>query len=181
MAVRNPFNILILGFGNADRQDDGVSWHILRGLAEKLGQPVPEQIGDEFSPLANPTGNSPYFLFVLQLAPELAETVARYDVVCFVDAHTGNVELDLNFAEMNSEFQTSPFTHHMTPQTLLALAGALYGHTPQGFLLSVRGYEFGFSTALSNITQELAGQAVEKLLAWLKDICMTGDNLPAPR
>ena len=168
MAVKNPPNILILGFGNADRQDDGVAWHILRGLAEKLGQPVPKQIGDEFSPLEDPTGNSPHFLFVLQLAPELAETVAGYDDVVFVDAHTGNVEQDLNFSEMKSEYQNSAFTHHMTPQTCLALAGALYGRTPRGFLLSVRGYEFGFATALSNATQQLAGQAVEELASWLK-------------
>ena len=174
-----PPEILFLGFGNTDRQDDGVAWHILHGLAERLGQPVPEQIGDEFAPLGDPTGHSPHFLFTLQLVPELAETVADYDIVCFIDAHTGSVEQDLSFVEMQGEFQASAFTHHLTPQTCLALAGALYGHTPKGFLLSVRGYEFGFSTVLSEASSRLVEQAIVQLLAWLKDISPSGDNLPA--
>lgn len=173
-----PLKILILGFGNTDRQDDGIAWHVLHGLAGKLSQPAPEQIGDEFAPLDLQAGQFPHFLYTLQLVPELAETVAGYDVVCFIDAHTGNLEQDLNFVEMRGEFQASAFTHHLTPQTCLAMAGALFGHMPRGFLLSVRGYEFRFSTTLSEETSLLAEQAISLLVTWLKEISLSGDNLP---
>jgi hypothetical protein len=56
---------------------------------------------------------TPDFLFELQLTPELAETIAQYDRVCFVDAHTGAVQHDMNVSEIAAEFQASPLTHHL--------------------------------------------------------------------
>ena len=32
--------VLILGYGNLDREDDGVAWHVLQGVAETLGRPA---------------------------------------------------------------------------------------------------------------------------------------------
>lgn len=153
---------LLLGYGNVDRQDDGVAWHILAQVAAAYGQPVAPS-AEDFPRL--PGG--PDLLFTLQLTPELSETVAAYERVCFIDAHTGNIECDINLADVIEAFQTSPFTHHLTAATCLVLAGALYGHTPYASLLSVRGYEFGFSTHLSSATAVLVPQAVNRLLAWL--------------
>jgi Ni,Fe-hydrogenase maturation factor len=34
--------VLIVGYGNYDREDDGVAWHILERLANHLGQPLAE-------------------------------------------------------------------------------------------------------------------------------------------
>ena len=36
---------LVIGYGNADRQDDGVGWHILKVLAERIGTSVPDDPG----------------------------------------------------------------------------------------------------------------------------------------
>jgi hydrogenase maturation protease len=156
--------VLIIGYGNTDRQDDGVAWHILAGIGRRLGRPVPVSYDDEF----DASDASPRLMFVLQLTPELAETLAEYERVCFVDAHTGNVPDDLNIADLASEFQTSPFTHHMTPATCLALARSVYGRAPRARLVSVRGYEFGFSRALSSRTAALADQAIEQIMGWLR-------------
>ena len=30
-------NTLFIGYGNPDRQDDGVAWHVLTGIANQLG------------------------------------------------------------------------------------------------------------------------------------------------
>ena len=154
---------LIIGYGNFDREDDGVSWHILTSLAKQLGRPVPEDPNDEFE---NP-GESPDFLFTLQLMPELSETFAAYERVCFVDAHTGNIQNDLNIEILKSGFQKSPFTHHMTPATCLSLTESLYKVNPEAILVSVRGFEFNFKRSLSSRTNELAAQAVEKIYEWL--------------
>jgi len=153
---------LIIGYGNPDRQDDGVAWYILTRLAGELGRPVPP-VDEGFFP----SGENPDLLFVLQLIPELAETIAGYRRVCFVDAHTGNVPEDVNIVEVKPEYQRSPFTHHMTADTCLSLAQTIYGQSPQSILVSVRGYEFGFSHELSPVTRHLAEQALTQILSWL--------------
>jgi len=155
---------LILGYGNPDREDDGVSWHIMKMICEKLGREAPLTYQDDF-PLSEET---PDFLFALQLTPELAETLAKYDRVCFIDAHTGSVPNNINFTEVNSEFQSSPFTHHMTPSTCLVLAETLYGAYPKAVLVSVRGYQFEFNHVLSTLTEAHAQEAAAIIFNWLK-------------
>lgn len=158
---------LILGYGNPDRQDDGVAWHILAQIAGRLGYPVPQSYEDEFENPPEVSEAGPALMFVLQLTPEMAEMVAQYDRVCFIDAHTGNIPHDLQVIPLEGEFQTSPFTHHMTPATCLALAESLYGRRPEAILASVRGYEFGFSHHLSPRTQALAEAVAGRIVAWL--------------
>jgi hydrogenase maturation protease len=153
---------LIIGYGNPDRQDDGVAWHILTRLAEDLGRPIPSMDEGFY-----PNGENPDLYFGLQLIPELAETISAYQRVCFVDAHTGNVPEDVNVVAVTPEYQRSPFTHHMTADTCLSLVQTIYGQTPQAILVSVRGYEFGFSHELSPATLQLAEQAVKQIKVWL--------------
>ena len=43
---------LIIGYGNPDREDDGVAWHILRALTVKLGLFSPSSYEDEFPEFA---------------------------------------------------------------------------------------------------------------------------------
>jgi Ni,Fe-hydrogenase maturation factor len=157
---------LIIGYGNPDRQDDGVAWHILAGIAQKLGRTVsssweePFEIGQDF----------PHLLFQLQLNPEISETLARYKNVCFVDAHTGDIPNDIQFGEVSSGFKTSPFTHHITAEACMALTKSLYSSEPKAFLLSVRGYAFGFTQNLSPQTGFLTAIAVNKATAWLSEL-----------
>jgi hydrogenase maturation protease len=153
---------LIIGFGNPDRQDDGVAWHILVSLADELGRPIPS-MDEGFLP----SGENPNLLFVLQLVPELTETISAYQRVCFVDAHTGNVPKNVNLVKVKADYQRSPFTHHMTAETCLSLVQTIYGKDPQAILVSVRGYEFGFSHDLSPATRRLVGQAVQRIMSWL--------------
>lgn len=154
---------LILGYGNPDREDDGVSWHILANISAKLGLRIPQSPYDEFEF----EDSNPALLFTLQLTPELADTLSGFDRVCFIDAHTGEIESDLNIQKLQSMFQSSPFTHHMTPQTLISITHTLYHHTIEAILVSVRGYQFGFSQRLSPKTEELAQEATEKIVTWL--------------
>lgn len=158
--------VLIIGYGNPDREDDGVAWHILAGVARRLGRPTLDiETGGQ-----DQLGQSPDLLFVLQLTPELAELISEHDYVCFIDAHTGDYPEDLRFAFADAQFQNSPFTHHMTPQTCLALAEALHGRGPQAIIVSVKGHQFGFSHTLSAQTALLAEEATEKIISWLKQV-----------
>ena len=157
---------LIIGYGNFDRQDDGVAWHVLAEVARRLGCAVPLSPEEEFPAR---TDGAPDFIFELQLTPELAETIAQYERVCFVDAHTGAVPHDVNVSEIAAEFQASPLTHHLTPQSLLTFAQTLYNARPEAILVSVRGYQFGFERTLSPLTAQLAQQAAEVIVKWVLD------------
>jgi Ni,Fe-hydrogenase maturation factor len=97
----------------------------------------------------------------------MAEEISAYGRVCFVDAHTGDIPQPVRMSAVESEFQRSPFTHHLTPQSLLSMCATIYGHKPEAALLSVRGYRFGFERELSPETAALAEDAVGLLEAWL--------------
>jgi len=162
----NIDSTLFIGYGNPDRQDDGVAWHVLAGICQKLGRKVPElwdepfEIGEDF----------PHLIFQLQLSPEISETISHYKNICFVDAHTGNIPNDIQFGEVNNDFQTSPFTHHMTAEAVLALTKTLYNSEPKAFMLSIRGYSFGFTQDLSPQTAFLAAIAINKGMEWLESL-----------
>jgi hydrogenase maturation protease len=155
--------LLILGYGNPDREDDGVAWHILRALTIKLGLVPPESYEDEF-----PESDVIDFDFQLQLTPEMAEDIASYPYVCFIDAHTGNIPEPVRLIAVESEFQNSPFTHHLTPQSLMSMCETIYGKKPDAVLLSVLGHRFLFTRELSQETEELVPQAVEFIWEWIK-------------
>lgn len=156
--------ILILGYGNPDREDDGVAWHVLRALTIKLGLVPPGSYEDEFPESAHID-----FAFHLQLTPEMAEELASYEHVCFIDAHTGNIPEPVRFIPVESQFQNSPFTHHLTPQSLMSMCETIYGKKPEAVLLSVLGHRFLFTRELSRETAERVAQAVELIWHWLQE------------
>jgi len=154
--------VLLIGYGNPDREDDGVAWHILHELTLKLGLPSPESYEDDF-----PESALIDFAFYLQLTPEMAEDISAHEYVCFVDAHTGNIPEPVRLIDVESEFQHSPFTHHLTPQSLLSMCETIYGKKPEAILLSVLGHRFLFSRELSEETAGLVPQAVGLIWDWL--------------
>lgn len=155
--------VLLIGYGNPDREDDGVAWHILRAVALRLGLAAPESYEDEF-----PGAGHVDFAFHLQLTPEMAEDIRAYEHICFVDAHTGSIPEPIRLIAVESEFQHSPFTHHLTPQSLLSMCEAIYGKKPEAALLSVRGHRFLFSRELSAETAALVPRATQLLWEWLQ-------------
>jgi Ni,Fe-hydrogenase maturation factor len=179
---------LVIGYGNPNREDDGVAWHILEKIAARYKCPITSvedldplqtQEEDQNVQILSPPRVSPRFAlpprltasarlaFALQLTPEMAETVSRYERVCFVDAHTGAYPEEVRLTHLTPSYQASPFTHHLTPESCLVLAKTLYGHAPEGLLVSVRGYRFGYGTGLSDQTAALVCAAAEEIIKWI--------------
>lgn len=154
---------LIVGYGNADREDDGVAWHVLCGVAQKLGRAVPNLPEDGFFP----ENEAIDLWYVLQLAPEMAEDFAHYNQIIFVDAHTGNLPHEILLQPVEDSQTSSSFTHHLTPAACLALTRTIFNGSPNASLLSVRGYSFGFSRQLSPRTEELVSEAVDTIMLLL--------------
>lgn len=155
---------LIIGYGNADRQDDGAAWHVLTRIASRLGRTVPPAPEEGFFP----EGAEIDLWYELQLAPEMGEDFAAYDRICFVDAHTGDIPHEIFLRPVDDSPPASAFTHHLTPAACLALTRSVYGKNPEAVLLSIRGYSFGFARELSDETATLVDQAVDILWDWLK-------------
>lgn len=139
--------ILIIGYGNPGRQDDGLG-PALADAMERLGLP-------------GVTVDSDY-----QLTVEHAEMAARHRVVVFADA---TVETPESFRWNRVEAGTTDIrftSHHLGPSDVLALARDVFSAEPQGYVLAVRGECFdAFHTGLSPGARSSLEQAVEFLRA----------------
>jgi len=135
--------ILVLGYGNPGRQDDG------------LGPAAVEQI--EALGWSNVTAHENY-----QLNIEDAIDVAAHDVVWFVDAARDGPSPFV--IEALSPCATLEFTSHLVrPEAILAMALQYYGARPRAFLLGIRGFEFEFIEALTPGAADNLGLAVRML------------------
>jgi hydrogenase maturation protease len=152
---------LVIGFGNIYRRDDGVAVAVVNAVRDRLGQPPLEIDEDGFDTLGQDIDS----VLLHQLVPELAEVVADYDLIVFVDAHVGSIPEDLREEELTACYKSATVSHQLHPCTLLALIQELYDLTPRGVLLSIRGYDFEFGEGLSEKTAALVPAAVERVLA----------------
>ena len=151
---------LVIGFGNVYRRDDGVALVVLNALRERLGRPPLELDQDGFDEL----GYQVDTVLLHQLMPELAQTIAPYALIVFVDAHVGSIPEPIREEELEVCYKPATVSHLLHPCTVLAMAQELYGSTLRGVLLSVRGHDFDFGEGLSEPTAALVPQAVERVL-----------------
>ena len=154
---------LIIAYGNRDREDDGAGWHILDKLAQQLGLETPQFPGEQVTT----TDGKLTLLYLFQLLPEMAEDIADYDQLIFIDAHNSPSLPNLVFEQVSPDQTHSAFTHHMNPGELLAIAQILEKKLPQSWILSVRGFSFRFAQTLSKETSEMVDQAFSRLLIHL--------------
>jgi len=161
--LKNIPSTLIVGYGNPDREDDGVAWYVLQGIAKHFNIPISTDtdIG------IYPEGTTLDFWFNLQLMPEMASEMVNYQRICFVDAHTGAVEEEIHVEKIISRFQNSPLTHHMTPETIVSIMEHLYNHKPETLFVSIRGYHFRFIRSLSGETNALQKKAIKEIIKWI--------------
>jgi hydrogenase maturation protease len=154
---------LIIGYGNPSRRDDGVGLAVVNGLRARLGKAPLEEGDDGYNEL----GGAVDTLFLQQLMPELAETLAGYDRVWFVDAHLGVFPELVRRTALAAQFGLASVSHHLGPETLLALTQRIYGQAPVGELISIRGFDFDFGDELSVETAEGVRQVIEILVRTL--------------
>jgi hydrogenase maturation protease len=121
--------VLVLGYGNPGRQDDGLGPAVACGIG-RMGWP-------------NVSAYDSY-----QLNIEDALDVAEHDVVWFVDAARAG-RSPFTVREVSPVFSLDFSSHLVRPEVVLALAGQYYGKSPRAFLMGIRGYQFEFIEALS--------------------------------
>ncbi len=140
--------VLILGYGNPLRGDDGLGWHAARILAETE---VAE--GVKVLPCA-------------QLTPDLAESVSQAECVIFIDASVQDPPGQLSCRPLTpADARDKAFAHDLTPESLLRWAKELYGATPAGILISLGAEDLEFGEGLS----QTVAQSLPALLACVRE------------
>lgn len=163
---------LFIAYGNPDREDDGVAWFVLKGIATHFDNRIVDWNDDFYSRL----GSNPDFFFTLQLTPELQDLIVQYDYVCFIDAHLGDEFSDVELLDLKPVFEPATLSHHMTPQFLIDITNASYKKFPFAFLLTIKGFEFQFKQELTEKCTELALNAIQLGMDWYEHLpgrCMT--------
>jgi hydrogenase maturation protease len=144
---------LILGYGNTLRKDDGLGIYAAQALAS-LDLP-----------------NDVEILTYQQLSPELSSMLAKVDHAIFIDAALASNEEKPGTIKTRAlqprTSQPSSITHHFDPETLLAMAGVLYGHVPQAMLFSVTAVSFELGEELSPEVTSALPLLVESIKEYL--------------
>lgn len=154
---------LILGYGNPDRGDDGLAWHVLNELCACFDRGQDALFNGEIFELNEQTD----CWFGFQLTPELSDLITSYARLIFIDAHVNPQSQDVEIKSLNPEFNLSPLTHHLTPAGLLGIVNTIGKIAPPSTLIALRGFVFGFSRTLSSqaeITRQKATEAIRMMI-----------------
>jgi len=149
MALQNaPTDLLIIGYGNTLRRDDGVGPKVAEAVAA-LALP-------DVRTLACPL-----------LTPELAEAVSQAHVVIFVDAAV-DAPREVQLRTLAPAESSQVMAHAASPATLLALARDVFGHAPEAWWLTIPVEDLGIGEELSPLARrgfEIAVREVRRRAA----------------
>ena len=153
MRQKKSTPILICGYGNPGRQDDGLG----PALVAELEACAPAE------GLSGIVFDSNY-----QLNVEDALAVAESRAVVFVDA-TKEGPAPFEFRPLAPRKETTFTSHALAPETVLALADELYGARPPAWLLAIRGEAWEPNAAPTAAALSHLAAAREFLQAWLRN------------
>jgi hydrogenase maturation protease len=143
--MQSQNNLLVIGYGNTLRGDDGVGPRVAEAVAE----------------LRLPGVRT---LICQQLSPEHAEPIARAGTVVFVDAAV-DAPNEVQFRKLEPGDSSQLMTHVAYPRTMLALARDVFGHSPRAWWLTIPATNLEFSETLSAEAQRGCDEAVKKIQA----------------
>jgi hydrogenase maturation protease len=138
--------VLVIGYGNDLRGDDGIGRRVAEAIAE-AGLPGVRVRTTH------------------QLTPELAAEIAEASRVIFVDALADSTIESVQVQQLAIEETPDWSTHTADPRVLLALTRALYGATPDAWWVMVPGRDFGFEEGLSPFANENVRRAIDRVIA----------------
>jgi len=140
--------ILIIGYGNPGRQDDGLGPALIEELETLEAGDIQLQ--------------SNY-----QLTVEDAYDIQAFKQVVFVDASL-NATPPFSFTEIDNTNESALGSHSLSPHAVLQLCETLYQQQPKAFVLAIRGYEFDqFEEELSAKAKSNLDQALNFLTTWI--------------
>ena len=149
-----PACIVVAGYGNPLRRDDGAGWWVAARVAQQSGERVTVLMGQ-------------------QPVPEWAETLSQAELAYIVDAARGGApQLALRRLVAADDYSLST-AHQFDAQHLLGLTRAVYARAPEAYLLLVPAYDVGLGQELSPRTARAVDVAVRYLTRRIR--CATPD------
>ncbi|MBN2486121.1 MAG: hydrogenase maturation protease [Bacteroidales bacterium] len=144
--------ILVYGYGNPGRQDDGLGIFLIEKI-EKWKQQ--HNIENVFT-------DSNY-----QLNIEDAYNLNSYHTVIFADASKEDIE-SYRFTTLESSFKPEFTMHAVSPAFVLGICKNMYGTCPGAFLLHIKGYQWEFmqqpTSRAQNNLEEAYSFLVQKII-----------------
>jgi hydrogenase maturation protease len=143
--------ILVIGYGNSLRGDDG------------FGPLAAEMIAGR-----NPPGIA--VIVARQLGPELAPDLSEADHVVFLDAELAEVPGLLKATPVAlRDLSASAISHHLEPGSLLALTRAVYGHAPAATLVTATAACFEHGDDINAAVRAAAEKAAHAVVSHAMD------------
>jgi hydrogenase maturation protease len=142
------FKILVYGYGNPGRQDDGLGIR----LVEILEKWAKEQTLDHIDFDSN-----------YQLNIEDAEIISHYDLVIFADASVEELSDGIALTHLTGENELAFTTHSASPGYIVHLCSKVFDHGPDSWLLHVRGYEWELKEGLSPKAEQNLEKAEKRM------------------
>jgi hydrogenase maturation protease len=146
--ISTETELLVIGYGNTLRGDDGV------------GPRVAEAIGELHLPGVQT-------LICPLLTPELAEPIARAEKVIFVDAAV-DAPKEIQWRKLVPSESSQLMAHAADPRTMLALSRDVYGRVPEAWWLTIPAMDLGFREDFSPEVQRGFDEAVGKIQAFCR-------------
>jgi hydrogenase maturation protease len=137
------FQLLVIGYGNELRRDDGVGPKVAAAVAAWNLPGVKTMICH-------------------QLTPELAAPIASAERVVFVDASVGEADSVL-MQDLAPNQSLQIISHAADPRSLLALTKQTFGCSPPASWLSIPVQDLDFGDELSPLARKGMEEALEKL------------------
>ena len=140
--------ILIIGYGNPHRQDDGLGPYVVNRLKKRLNH-IP----------------GVYFLTMHQLTADIVEKLQYFDIIFFIDATVDELRYGFKFSKVKPEFGLSHYlTHYLKPSLLLGLLQSTYHHNPVTVEVAIQGNNFGFRQELTSEAKTRAEKAISEIV-----------------
>jgi len=151
--------LLVVGFGNTLRCDDGVGPRVAESV-ELLGLP------------------GVLTLSCHQLTPELAYPVSMAGSVVFVDAAVDEPG-QLSVRHLEPTRSSLVLEHAPNPGTLLALSRDAFGRAPEAWMITVPAEVLGFGEELSPVAKRGVRKAVQAVRDLYEDLLKRSRPQPA--
>lgn len=145
-------DVVIIGYGNTLRGDDGLGWLAAEHLSEVI-QPC-----------------QAWVITCHQLTIELAEALSRATLAIFIDARVGATPGLIAYEEIQPRRDAAPsLHHHMPPESLLACTEAIYGRAPRTVLITITGESFDYGSDLSPAVKAALPVVIKHVKSLLPD------------
>ena len=154
--IRHIPRILVFGYGNPGRQDDGLG--VI--LADKLEKWI------ESKHLDNVQIDTNY-----QLNLEDAAGIANYDIVIFADASKEELS-HFSLVPLEPSEHSRFSMHSVSAGFVLHLCHQIFNHRPKAYLLHIKGYSWDF---MSQPTEE-ASKNLDLALQHMKNFILNNSK-----